>query len=366
MSIWFFVIAAVMLAVALACVLVPLLRAGRRVGSARAPFVLALILVFALPPLALGLYALIGTPQALQVQDNGGPGLVNAAAQLRAKLQQAPNDRDGWILLGQAYSALERPADARDALAHALKLAPDNPDIMIAYVEADAQARADHRIDGDTRRRLQRAIALNPDQQRGLWLLGISDYQLSQYGDAATHWRHLLDLLPADSRIADAVKAQIALAQARAAGKTQAQAEGLAQAVMSGSPANASSTATADDPAPDAQVALKVEVRLDPKLALKVSPGDTLFVYARANDGPPMPLAVARLHASDLPATVTLTDALAMTPQLKLSMFPRVRVSARISKSGNALPQAGDLEAPPVQIATDSREPVTLTIDRVH
>lgn len=362
MSPWFFVIAAAMLAAALACVLVPLLRAGRRQDHARAPFVLALILVFALPPLALGLYALVGTPQTLQFQDSGETALVGATVQLRAKLQQAPNDRDGWILLGQAYAAMDRPGDARDALGHALNLAPDNPDLMIAYVEADAQARADHRIDGDARKLLERAIALSPDQQRGLWLLGISDYQLGRYGDAATHWQHLLDLLPATSKITDAVKAQIALARARESGKTQPQTEALVQAAIQ---AVASSTTRADDPAPNAQVAMQVEVRLDPKLASKVSPADTLFVYARAIDGPPMPLAVARLHVSDLPATVTLTDAMAMTPQLKLSMFPRVQVAARISKSGNALPQAGDLEAPPVRATTDSRAPVALTINRL-
>lgn len=366
MSGWFFVIAAAMLAAALACVLVPLLRAGRRLGSARAPFVLALILVFTLPPLALRLYVLVGTPRALQVEDSGDMNLANVTAQLRTKLQQVPNDRDGWILLGQAYAAMDRPADARDALGHALKLAPDNPDLMIAYVEADAQARVDHRIDGDTRKLLERAIALSPDQQRGLWLLGISDYQLGRYDDAATHWQHLLDLLPTDSRIAGAVKTQIALAQARADGKTQPQAEVLAQAAGSESSVTASSDTTAVDPAPNSQVAMHVEVRLDPKLASKVSPTDTLFVYARAIDGPPMPLAVARLHVSNLPATVTLTDAMAMTPQLKLSMFPRVQISARISKSGNAMPQAGDLEAQPVQAATASRKPVALTIDHLH
>lgn len=364
MSVWFFVIATVMLAAALSCVLIPLLRAGRRQGHARAPFVLALVLVFALPPLALGLYALIGTPQALQVQDRGEMNLASAAAQLRAKLQQAPNDPNGWILLGQAYAAMDRPADARAALGRALGLAPDNPDLMIAYVEADAQARADHRIDGDARKLLERAIALSPDQQRGLWLLGISDYQLGQYTDAATHWRHLLQLLPANSKITDAVKAQIALAQARAVGKTQAQAGVLAQAAAAESPAAAVSTTTAADPAQKMQAALQVQVRLDPKLASKVAPNDVLFVYARAIDGPP--LAVARLHASDLPATITLTDAMAMTPQLKLSMFPRVQVSARISKSGNALPQAGDPEAQPAQTATASRKPVALTIDHLH
>lgn len=366
MSFRFFAIAALMLALALICVVVPLWRTGRREGRTRTPFVLALILVFALPPLALGLYALVGTPQALLAPASSDTNLAAAATQLRAKLQQAPNDRGGWILLGQAYTAMNRQADARDAFGHALKLTSDDPDLMVAYVEADAQTRTDHRIDGDTRKLLQRAVTLNPDQQRGLWLLGISDYQFGHYADAAARWRHLLALLPAGSKITDAVEAQIALAQARAAGKTQAQAEVSAQPAMSQDSTAALSTATASDPAATAQVTLRIEVRLEPKLASKVTPNDTLFVYARAIDGPPMPLAVARLPASDLPASVTLTDAMAMTPQWKLSMFPRVQLAARISRSADALPHPGDLEAQPVQVSTQEPQPTLLTIDRVR
>lgn len=362
MNVWFFVIAAVMLVATLAWVLWPLLRSARRNGRPRSAFVLALSIAFALPPVSLGLYALLGTPSALQTVDTSGMNLADATAQLRAKLQQAPDDREGWVLLGQAYSAMDRPADARTAFAHALKLAPQDPDLMVAFAEADAQAREDHRIDGKSRVLLQRAVALNPDHQRGLWLLGISDYQLGHYGDAATRWKHLLGLLQPGSRLATAVNAQIAMADARAQGETQARAEDVAPASAA---SNAAGTESAGTTAP-AKVALKIEVKLDPKLAATVSPTDTLFVYARAVDGSPMPLAVARLHGSNLPATVTLTDAMAMTPQLKLSMFPRVQVSARISKSGNAMPHSGDLEAEPVQIATDSDKPVTLTIDRVR
>jgi cytochrome c-type biogenesis protein CcmH len=111
-------------------------------------------------------------------------------------------------------------------------------------------------------------------------------------------------------------------------------------------------------------VALTVTVTLDPKLAGDVHPGDTLFVFARAIDGPRMPLAVARIKASALPASVTLTDAMAMTPQLKLSNYSEVQVLARISKSGNALPQSGDFESKAAKVATSSRKPVALTIDR--
>ncbi|HET9835595.1 MAG TPA: tetratricopeptide repeat protein, partial [Rhodanobacteraceae bacterium] len=342
MNIWFFVIAALMLAAALICVLLPLVRSGRRNGRARMPFVLALLIAFALPPVALGLYAWVGTPDALRapVADTGKMDFAQATAELRAKLQRSPNHPEGWLLLGQAYAAMNRPADARDAFGQALKLKSDDPDIMVAYAEADAQARTDHRLDGKTRKLLERAVALAPDHQRGLWLLGISDYQLGHYDDAATHWKHLLGLLQPGSNIATAVSGQLAMAQARAQGKTQAEAEAIAQTVAAQSapapqtPAAATDVnaetgagdANAADANAPAAIALDVKVRLDPKLADKVSPDDTLFVYARAINGPPMPLAVARLKASALPASVTLTDAMAMTPQLKLSAFPRVQV----------------------------------------
>src|SRR5690348_8439634 len=102
---------------------------------------------------------------------------------------------------------------------------------MIAFAEADAQARSDHRIEGDSRKLLERAVALAPDHQRGLWLLGISDYQINHFDDALAHWKHLLTLLQPGSSIAAAVDGQIAMAQARAQGKTQAEAEAIAQTV---------------------------------------------------------------------------------------------------------------------------------------
>jgi cytochrome c-type biogenesis protein CcmH len=365
---WFYGIAALMLAAALACAAVPLLRAGRRAGRARMPFVLALALVFALPVAAIGLYVVFGAPQALQPQaTSGGMDLAQATAELRAKLQREPNHPEGWVLLAQAYTSMGRLDDARDAFGQALKLKPHDPDIMVAYAEADAQARPDHRIDGQSRALLERAVALQPDHQRGLWLLGISDYQLGRYDDAAAHWRQLAKLLQPDSKLAAAVHAQIAMAQARSQGETQAEAESLAQTMTSQSAAASTAGGRAEnsDNASNS-AALKVQVRIDPKLASRVSPNDTLFVFARAIEGPPMPLAVARLPAPSLPKTVELTDAMAMTPQLKLSMFPRVQVSARISQSGDALPHAGDPESQPVQTATDAKQPVVLTIDHLH
>jgi len=349
----FLVIAAIMVVVALACVLVPLLRSARREGRPRAPFVLALVLALVTPPLVLGLYLAIGTPQALQPPPaNDNAVLADAAEQLQQELARKPGNAQGWALLAQAYSALGKPQQALDALDHLLKLKPDDPDAMVAWVEATAETSPSHQIDDASRAKLQRALQIEPTHQRALWLLGISDFQRKDYADAAKQWKTLLPLLPPGSRVTVAVQQELAAAEAHTGGSTP-------NATLAAADPASSSTATR------AEVALTVTVKLDPKLAGKVTSGDTLFVFARAVDGPPMPLAVARLRASDLPARVTLTDAMAMAPTMTLSKFPKVSVAARISKSGNAMPQAGDLESAPVEVVTDSHKPVALTIDKV-
>jgi cytochrome c-type biogenesis protein CcmH len=351
----FLVIAAIMVVAALACVLVPLLRSARCEGRPRAPFVLALALALVTPPLVLGAYLLVGTPQALQPVAVDNPAtLAEATQQLRDGLARKPDDAKGWALLAQAYSALNQPQQALDALNHLLKLKPDDPDAMVAWVEATAETNPSHTIDDTSRAKLQHALRIEPTHQRALWLLGISDFQREDYADAAKQWKTLLPLLDPASKVAAAVKQELADAEARAGSGTQA------AALAAADPASASSTAIASN-----KVALDVTVRLDPKFATRVQPDDTLFVFARAVGGPPMPLAVARLKASDLPTKVTLTDAMAMTPTMTLSKFPMVNVAARISRSGDAMPKTGDLESAAVEVATDSRAPIALTIDKV-
>jgi cytochrome c-type biogenesis protein CcmH len=352
----FLVIAAIMVVAALACVLVPLLRSARREGRPRGPFVLALILALVTPPVVLGAYLAVGTPQALQPMPavENQATLADATRQLRESLQRKPDDAHGWALLAQAYAALGQPQQALDALNHLLELKPDDPDAMVAWVEAMAETSPSHRIDDASRAKLERALQIEPTHQRALWLLGISDFQRNDYAGAAKQWKSLLPLLEPGSRVAETIKQQLAEAEARVGG-TQNTTPAATDAAATASPASAAASS----------VALNVTVKLDPALVAKVQPADTLFVFAQAADGPPMPLAVARLKASDLPAKVTLTDAMAMTPAMTLSKFPKVRVVARISWSGNALPQAGDLESAPVEVATDSHAPVALTIDKV-
>lgn len=355
----FLIIAAVMVVAALACALVPMLRAARHEGRPRGPFVLALLLALATPPAVLAIYLVVGTPQALQptpVADR--VNLADATEQLKASLAKKPGDKQGWALLAQAYSAMGKPQEAQDALDHLLKLDPDNPDALVAWVEATAETNPAHMIDDAARAKLQHALQIEPTHQRALWLLGISDFQRAQYADAAKQWKTLLPLLQPGSRVAASVQQELTEAESRAGGAQPDRAQAATD--------TASAPSTASDGAASAnRVALEITVKLDPKLADKVQPGDTLFVFARAVAGSPMPLAVARLNATAWPAKVTLTDAMAMTPQLELSKFTKVQVVARISKSGNAMPQPGDMQSPAVEVTTNNHAPIALTIDRM-
>lgn len=346
MKLAFYLVAALMLATALALLLAPLLREGRRNGRPRGVFALALGIALLLPLATLALYLHVGAPATL-----GGVAAAprpmdfqQALTELRAHLEQQPHDAQGWALLAQATTALKQPGQAREAWGHVLKITPDDVAAMVGWAETDSMARGDHRIDGRALDLLHRALELQPDSQRALWLLGISQFQHAQYADAAATWRKLQPLLEPGSTVAKAVAEQIANADARAGIKPSAE---PAAAVSAGA-------------------LLTVQVNLAPALKDKLQAGDQLYVFARAVSGPPMPLAVAKLAADALPATVTLSDAMAMTPELKLSSVARVVVAARISHDGQPIARPGDLEGSAGIVDTDRKTPIAITIDKVH
>ncbi|ULU27867.1 tetratricopeptide repeat protein [Dyella terrae] len=347
MRLAFYLIAAAMIVAALLLVLLPLVRHGRQQGRPRGVFALAMIVAFCLPIAAIGLYLAVGTPVALNgvPKADAGMNIDQAVDELKTHLAQKPDDQQGWMLLGQTYSVMHKAADARDAYDHVLRLDADNGVAMVGWAEADSLLREDHRIEGRAQELLERAVKIDPQSQRGLWLLGISQFQHDQYTEAAATWRQLQPQLDPSSNVAKAVQEQIAVAESRAnGGKT-----------------------TSETPAAESvQPSLQVKVTLSPSLKDKLAPGDTLFVYARADQGPPMPLAVAKMDAAALPATVTLNDGMGMTPQLKLSSASRVFVGARISKSGQAIAQPGDLEGDAGVINVNTHTPISISIDKVH
>ena len=124
---------------------------------------------------------------------------------------------------------------------------------------------------------------------------------------------------------------------------------------------------TSITPSPQEQTAsieggLTVRVDIDPSIKANASPQDIVFVFARAVNGPPPPVAVKRLRVSDLPITISLSDNDAMVPQFKMSLFPEINVSARLSKSGQPVAQSGDFESQKVAAAPGQSEPLALTI----
>jgi cytochrome c-type biogenesis protein CcmH len=180
----------------------------------------------------------------------------------------------------------------------------------------------------------------HPDDAEGWALLGRTYKATQHYAEARDAFRHALEAAPGDTDLAR---------EYAAAGESVSALEAPPSAESSG----AAETNTAH---------IVVNVALDPKFKDSVGPNDTLFVFAKAAHGPPMPLAITRLTAAQLPARLTLTDAMGMVPGLTLSRFPQVVVGARISKSGNATSQSGDLQTLSASTTTARTKPVQLII----
>ena len=334
----------------------------------------AAILGSVLPVAALLLYVALGNHDAFlpaaQRDANAGAGhditpqqVEAMAAKLAAKLDKDPDNPEGWVMLARTYYALNRHADAASAFERAVALVPDNADILADY--ADSVGAAQGGVRGKALELVERALKADPTHWKALALAGTAAFDRKDYKQAVAYWERMKATVPKGSPIAGSIDSSIA--EARELG-------GLKPAPTSPSAATATATAPAvgtpkrfSTPAPTATVppgaAIAGTVALAPALAGKVSPTDTVFIYARAAEGPRMPLAIIRKQVKDLPATFALDDSMAMAPNFALSNFASIVVSARISKSGNATPQSGDLEglSPAVKIGATG---LAVVIDR--
>lgn len=222
----FYIASAALVVVALLLLLVPLLRQPTRKGNAR--YSLPIVLVLGLPIATAGLYRLVGTPDAIARRVHATAQLTDApaaAASEQAQAAEANADAaqeqalESWMQQARTHEQDNRPADAREAYAQALKIAPDLSAAIVGWVAADMATRSDFAIDADSRSRLQQVVAREPDHQRGLWLLGISDFQQQDYRAASEHWRHLHGLLDAGSPMQKAVADKIAVAESLASAR---------------------------------------------------------------------------------------------------------------------------------------------------
>jgi cytochrome c-type biogenesis protein CcmH len=326
-----FIVLATLLALAtLASVLAPLWRAQRG---------LALGLATLLGGTAIGLYALLGTPAALDPAMREAPRTTEeAVARLRMELQRNPAQPEGWRLLGGVLAMQGKAADARDAYARAATLRPDDPDVLAEAAEARAKADPQHRFDPQAVAWLEHALQVNPKHQRSRWFLGIAKRQAGDAAGAAAMWEPLLGEV--DANTAAALRPQLDAARKDA---------GLPPLPETAAPASNR---------------IAVAVKLDPDFASRVRlRGDAqVFVIAREPDGPPMPVAVEKHAVSELPFTATLDDGDSPMPTRKLSQLREVELVARLSASGNAMPQDGDVESAPVRVTLPAKGTVELVI----
>jgi cytochrome c-type biogenesis protein CcmH len=305
-------------------------------------------------------YLQLGAPQAVvpQVTTAAAPGsrhslspeqIQQMVAALAERLKAQPNDVEGWLMLGRSYVALARYRDGATALRRAVDLSPGNATLLadLADVTGMAQGR---RLAGEPARLVQQALDADPRHVKALALAGSVAFEARDYAAARAYWQRLVAVLPAESPMRQSVQGSIAEAT---------QLEG------GGAPPAPAATAAASAPGPDA-TAISGQVTVSAELASRLKPGDTLFVFARAAQGQRLPLAVLRQPAAGAAAwRFKLDDSLAMSPQFKLSGAAQVVVGARISSSGNATPQSGDLVGQSEAVAPGTRG-LRIVIDRVQ
>ena len=313
---------------------------GARVSRLGRP--LPLLAALLVPALGLGLYLHFGSSDKVELtREFATP--PTSMEQMTQRLERAvdaqPDSAQGLFFLGRTYMSQNRPADAARLFQRTLAVAGREPEVLGQLAQAEYFA-SNKKWSPEIQALTDEALKADPKEVTSLGLRGIAAFEGQRYQEAVDYWQRLLVLLPADDPSRAALQGGIQ----RAAGKITAGGGSVAAA-----------------PAEKAAALLKVHVDLGAELKTKVQPGDSVFIFARAASGPPMPLAVKRLTVADLPASVELTDGDAMMPQLKLSNFPEVQLVARISRAGQ--PTKGEWVGRSQPLASSTTAPQNLTID---
>ena len=334
-----------------------LIERGQNVGYVPAIMVsLGVLLVTSLSYLYLGslqgldVVAARPSPEQTKPLSEQPAGSVGEMVQrLADRLQREPDDVKGWRLLARSYINLNRHAEAVAALRTARGLVGDDPDVLLELAGAIARNQGDD-FAGQPAELVEIVTSKAPNHPRGLWMAGQIAADQGDFSTALRHWRRLEAIIPVESKASPVIKKAIAAAEQADSGNIPNEAETAAQTKAKSKSENMQ------------PIAISVQVSLDPGLSAQVSQTDTVFVYAQALNGPPMPLAVSRKQVRDLPLNVVLDDSMAMMPAMTLSKFKQVRIAARISKSGNAIPQSGDYQARVAPVDVTTRDPVKLVI----
>lgn len=313
----------------------------------------------AIPVVAVLAYLVLGAPDALEgkaAREAGGAhaqDLALVVERLAARLERNPDDAEAWVLLARSKQMLGQPAGAVEALAKALALVPQAAPLWADYADMLA-ASANGEWTQAAKDALAKSLSLDPAQPKALWLAGSEAYVRRDYRTALAYWEKLAPLTEPGSEVARMIQANIAEARALAVKNGQ-------QPVPE-PPAGAAGGAAPATAAAGNDRAVRGIVALDPAIAARVQPTDTVFVFARAAQGPRMPLAIRRITVKDLPYTFTLDDSAAMAPGMTISAFDQVVVGARVSRSGDAAPKPGDFQGSSAPVKPGTRD-IRVTID---
>jgi cytochrome c-type biogenesis protein CcmH len=356
----FWTFAAALLFVAALITFSPLLRANTLWKP------LALALVFVVPATAAWMYTEIGTPEGIKFKHKPAPARTAESAPpdeghspesqemdamiagLQARLQQNPNDLDGWMLLSRTLKATQRFPEAAEALEKAYQLDPGNPQIMVDLVEARIFLTTDGRISDEMMATLQQVLELQPDMQKALWLMGIASSQRGDMNAAVSYWETLLAQLEPGSPVARSVQTQIDQLKAEA-GMAVAEPE-VAEA------------APVDD---GSWHGISVTVKAADSAQSRIPNGGVLYVMIRS-PGPAMgpPLGVRRIIDPALPLEITISDQDSMMKERLISSEGSMQIQARISRTGSPAASTGDWQSETQTISLDSKEAVELVIDQ--
>ena len=323
-------------------------------AAARPSLQLVALLSVGVLAVAIAGYAWTGAPgliSGLPAATASAPGDAPAHAQqptpeqiaamvdkLAQRLKDQPDDAEGWTMLARAYMVLGRAADAVPAYAKAVALSPNDAGLLADYADTLAVQNG-RQLEGEPMKLIERALKAEPGNLKALALAGTAAFDRKDYALAVTHWERLMQGVPADSAYRNQVQAGID--EARQLGKMPPSA--TAAAPKAPAAADASGAATG--------ASVSGSVTIAAALMAQTSPNDTVFVFARPAEGSRMPLAVLRKQVKDLPFEFSLDDSMAMSPAAKLSGAAQVIVSARVSKSGDAIPQEGDLTGQTAAVA---------------
>jgi cytochrome c-type biogenesis protein CcmH len=348
-------------------------------GTARKPWAAAAVFGALIPAATVGVYLWVGVPEAtdpkVMAAATAQPGdhqIEEMVVALEQKMKERPDDVNGWMLLARSYAATGKMGKALDAYKHLAKIAPQDPSVLADYADALGASRG-RNLAGEPTELVMRALEIDPRHQKALALAATAKLNAGDFAASMQYWESLHATVAPGSEDETQVRAIMddVRGRAAAAGKPLPPPKALAAAPAApaqtalppshppiGSPGGAPAKAS-----PGGKT-VSGTVKLADSLAGKTSPTDTLFIYARAETGSRIPLAILRGGAGELPKAFELDDSMGMTPSATLSGTPSVVIEARVSKAGGAVTQPGDLIGTSKPVAPGAKG-VAVVIDKV-